>query len=69
MTKKQVGRNRVFLAYTFTFLFITKGSPYRNSHRVETSRLALMKKPWRDVAYWIATPGLLILLSYRIQDY
>ena len=29
----------------------------------------LMQKPWRDVTYWLASPGLLSLLSYRTQDY
>jgi hypothetical protein len=29
----------------------------------------LMQKPWRDVTYWLASPGLLSLLSYRPQDY
>jgi hypothetical protein len=28
-----------------------------------------MQRPWRDVTYWLASPGLLSLLSYRIQDY
>jgi hypothetical protein len=25
----------------------------------------LMQSPWRDVLYWLASPGLLSLLSYR----
>ena len=29
----------------------------------------LMQRPWRNVLYWLASPGLLSLLSYRIQDY
>jgi hypothetical protein len=29
----------------------------------------LMQKPWRDVLNWLASPGLLSLLSYRTQDY
>jgi hypothetical protein len=29
----------------------------------------LMQRPWRDVSYWLASPGLLSLLSYRTQDY
>jgi hypothetical protein len=29
----------------------------------------LMQRPWRDVVYWLASPGLLSLLSYRTQDY
>jgi hypothetical protein len=30
MTKKQVGEERVYSAYTFTLLFITKGNQDRN---------------------------------------
>jgi hypothetical protein len=33
MTKKQLGEERVYLAYTFTLLFITKGSQDWNSSR------------------------------------
>jgi hypothetical protein len=29
----------------------------------------LMQRPWRDVPYWLASPGLLSLFSYRTQDY
>jgi hypothetical protein len=29
----------------------------------------LIQRPWRDVPYWLASPGLLSLLSYRTQDY
>ena len=57
MTKKQVGVERIYSAYTSTLLFITKGSLDWNSSR-----------PWRDVPYWLASPGLLSLLSYRIQN-
>jgi hypothetical protein len=28
-----------------------------------------MQRPWKDVLYWLASPGLLSLLSYRTQDY
>jgi hypothetical protein len=38
---------KCFSAYTFTLLFITKGSQDRNSHRVGTWRLELMQTPWR----------------------
>jgi len=33
MTKKQVGEERAYPAYTSTLLFITKGSQDRNSYR------------------------------------
>jgi hypothetical protein len=69
MTKKQVGEERVYSAYTSTLLFITKGSQGRNSHRAGTWRQELMQRPWRDVLYWLASPGLLSLLSYRTQDH
>jgi hypothetical protein len=29
----------------------------------------LMQRPWRDVTYWLASSGLLSLLSYRTQDH
>jgi hypothetical protein len=29
----------------------------------------LMQRPWRDVTYWLASPGLLSLLASRTQDY
>jgi len=29
----------------------------------------LIQSSWRDVSYWLASPGLLNLLSYRTQDY
>jgi hypothetical protein len=38
MTKKQVGEERVYSAYTSTLLFITKGSQDRKSHRAGTWR-------------------------------
>jgi hypothetical protein len=36
MTKKQVGEERVYSAYTSTLLFFTKGSQDWNSHRAGT---------------------------------
>jgi hypothetical protein len=29
----------------------------------------LMQRPWKDVLYWLASPGLFNLLSYRTQGY
>jgi hypothetical protein len=36
MTKKQVGEEKVYSAYTSILLFITKGSQDWNSHRAGT---------------------------------
>jgi hypothetical protein len=69
MTKKQVGEERVYSAYISTLLFTTKATQDRNSHRARTWRQGLMQRPWRDVTYWLASPGLLSLLSYRTQDH
>ena len=69
MTKRQVGEERVYSAFTSTLVFITKGSQDINSHRVGTWRQELMHRPWRGAAYWLAHPALLNLLSYRTQNY
>jgi hypothetical protein len=69
VTKKQVGEERVYSTYTSTLLFITKGSQDRNSHRAGTWRQELMQRSWMDVTYWLASPGLLGLLSYRSQGH
>jgi hypothetical protein len=68
-TKKQVGEERVYSAYTSTLLFITIESQDSNSHRAGTWRQELMQRPWRDVTYWLASSVLLNLLSSRTQDY
>jgi hypothetical protein len=68
MTKKQVGEERVYSVYTFTLLFITKGSQDRNSHRAGTWRQELMQRPWRVLLTGFLL-GLLSLLSYRTQDH
>ena len=33
----------------------------------QVRRQELMQRPWRDVHYWLASPGLLSLLSYRTK--
>ena len=59
MTKKQVGEERVYLAYTSALLFITEGSQDRNSNRAGTWRQELMQRPWKGAAYWLAQPAFL----------
>jgi hypothetical protein len=64
MTKKQVGEERVYSAYTSILLFIRKsGLEFKQIRKQE-----LMQRPWRDVHCWLASPGLLGLLSYKTQD-
>jgi hypothetical protein len=62
MTKKQVGEERVYSAYTS--LSRKLGLELKQVRKQE-----LMQRPWRDVNYWLASPGLLSFLSYRTQDY
>jgi hypothetical protein len=66
MTKKQVGKGRLYSAYNSTLLFIIKGSQDWNK---QVRKQELMQRTWRDVTYWIASPGLFSLHSYRTQDY
>jgi hypothetical protein len=51
--KNHVGEERVYSAYSSTLLFIPKGNQDRNSYRAGTWRQELMKRPWRDAAYWM----------------
>jgi hypothetical protein len=70
VTKKQVGKERVYSAYISRSWFITAGSQGRNSSRAGgTSRQELTQKPWRGAAYWLAFPQLLSLLSCSTQDH
>jgi hypothetical protein len=66
MTKKQLGRKG--------FIWLTLphccSSPRKSGLELKQVRKQeLMQRPWRDVLYWLASPGLLSLLSYRTQDY
>jgi hypothetical protein len=45
--QKQVGEERVYLAYTS----IAEGIQGRNLNRTGIWRQELMKRPWRDAAY------------------
>jgi hypothetical protein len=45
-------------------------SPRKSGLEVKQVRKQeLMQRPWRDVLYWFASPGLLGLLFYKTQDY
>jgi hypothetical protein len=53
----------------FSLLFHISVHDYRKS-RLELKQVRkkeLMHRPWRDVLYWLASPGLLSLLSYRTK--
>ena len=66
MTKKQVGEERVYSASTFHIAVHHQrksGLEFKQGRKQE-----LMQRPWRDVLYWLASPGLLSVLSYRTQD-
>jgi hypothetical protein len=57
MTKKQVGEERVYSAYTFHIAV-----DQQRMSRLEFKQIRkqeLMQRPWRDVLYWLASPGLL----------
>jgi hypothetical protein len=67
MTKKHVGEERVYSAYTSHIAVHHQRKSGLELKQVRKQEL--MQKPWRDVLYWLASPGLLSLLSYRTQDY
>jgi hypothetical protein len=65
MTKKQLGR-KGFIGLTLPYCC---SSPRKSGLELKQVRKQeLMQKPWRDVPYWLASPGLLSLISYRTQD-
>jgi hypothetical protein len=64
MTKKQVGEERVYSAYTSHIAVDHQRMSELELKQVRKQEL--MQRPWRDVPYWLASPGLLSLLSYRI---
>jgi hypothetical protein len=67
ITKKQVGEERVYSAYTFHIAVHHQRKSGLELKQIRKQEL--MQRPWRDVSYWLASPGLLNLLSSRTQDY
>jgi hypothetical protein len=66
MTKKQVGEERVYSAYIYHIAVNHQrmsGLEFKQVRKQE-----LMQRPWRDVLYWLDSPGLLSLLSYRTKS-
>jgi hypothetical protein len=65
MTKKQVEEERIYSAYTFHI-----AAHHQRKSGLELKQVRkqeLMQRPRRDVLYWLASPGLLSLLSYRTK--
>ena len=56
------------MAYTFTLLFIRGGSQDRNPSRV-ILEVGADTEAMEECCLWLASPGLLSLLSYRTQDH
>jgi hypothetical protein len=67
MTKKQVGEERVYSAFTLLVHHQRKSGLELKQVRKQVRKQELMQRPWRDVPYWLASPGLLSLLSYRTK--
>jgi hypothetical protein len=59
MTKKQ------FIWLTLPYCCSSPGKSGLELKQVRKQEL--MQRPWRDVLYWLASLGLLSLLSYRIK--
>jgi hypothetical protein len=66
MTKKHLGRKGLFSLHFHTAVHHQRKSGLELKQGKEQE---LIERPWRDVPYWLASPGLLSLLSYRTQDY
>jgi hypothetical protein len=65
MTKKQGGEERVYSAYIFHIAVNHQSKSGLELKQVRKQEL--MQRAWRDVLYWLASPGLLSLLSYRTK--
>ena len=66
MTKKQVEEKRVYSAYTSILLFLTKEVRTGTQAGQEAGTDA---EAMEAILYWLASTGLLSLLSYRTQDH
>jgi hypothetical protein len=67
VTKKQVRYKRLYLDYTFHIA--VEHQKMSGLELKQVRKQELMQRPWKDGTYWLASPGLLSLLSYRTQDY
>jgi hypothetical protein len=62
--QKQLGKERAYFTHSSIEQFLIKSSEGRNSSRAGSWRQELMQRPWKGATYWIASQGLLCLLSY-----
>jgi hypothetical protein len=53
VTKKQVGKERVYSAYSYTLLFITEGIQDRNPNKTRILEAEVKK----EYVYWFAQPA------------
>ena len=58
MTKKQVGGERVYSAYSLHFPHCCSSPKDAGLELKQVRKQELMQKPWRDVLYWLAFPWL-----------
>jgi hypothetical protein len=64
MTKMQVER-KGFILLTLPYCY---SSPRKSGlYLKQVKKQELMQRSWRDVPYWLASTGLLSLLSYRTK--
>ena len=66
MTKKQVGGKCLFSLHFHIAVHHQRKSGLELK---QVRKQELMQRPWKDVTYWLASPILLSLLSYRTKDY
>ena len=65
MTKKQIGEEQVYSAYIFDIA--VNHQRMSGLELKQVRKQEQMQRPWRDVTYWLASPGLLSLLSYKTK--
>jgi hypothetical protein len=65
MTKKQVVEKKAL--FSLHFHIAVHHQRKSGLEFTQVRKQELMQRPWRRAAYWIASPGLLSLHSYRSQ--
>jgi hypothetical protein len=65
---KESRKQPTFLKNGLMSVLVRVSSPRKSGLELKQVRKQeLMQRPWRDVLYWLASPGLLSLLSYRTK--